>query len=44
MHQMKMVGKCSSCTELAVHKDIECHIALAEAIGQDDAVSPEDII
>ena len=44
MHQMKMVGKCSSYTELAVYKDTECYIASAEAIGQDDAVSPEDII
>ena len=40
---MKIVGKCSSCTKSAVHKDAEHRIALAEAMGQDDAVSPEDI-
>jgi hypothetical protein len=39
-----MVGKCSSCTKSAVHKDAEHHIALAKAMGQDNAVSPEDIM
>jgi hypothetical protein len=43
VHRMKMVGKCSSCTKSAVHKDAEHRIALAKAMGQDDAVSPEDI-
>jgi hypothetical protein len=39
----KMVGKCSSCTKSQVHKDAERRIALAESMGQDDAVLHEDI-
>ena len=40
----KMVGKCSSYTKSAVHKDAEHCIALADAMGQNNAVLPEDII
>ena len=39
----KMVGKCSSCAKSQVHKDAERRIALAESMGQDDAVLHEDI-
>jgi len=39
----KIVGKCSSCAKSQVQKDAECRIALAESMGQDDAVLHEDI-
>jgi hypothetical protein len=39
---MKIVGKCALCTKLQTCKDAERRIALAEAMGQDDAVSKED--
>jgi len=42
-HRTKMVGKCSSCAKSQVHKDAERRIALAESMGQDDAVLHEDI-
>jgi hypothetical protein len=41
--EMKIVGKCSSCAKSQVKKDAERHIALAESMGQDDAVLHEDI-
>jgi hypothetical protein len=42
--KMKIVGKCSSCTKSQVKKDAEHHIALAESMGQDNAVLHEDIM
>jgi len=39
----KIIGKCGSCTKSEVRKDIERRIALANAMGQDEAVSAEDI-
>jgi hypothetical protein len=39
----KLVGKCGSCTKSQLHKDAECHIALADAMGQDNSVKEEDI-
>src|SRR6266851_8650182 len=39
----KLVGKCGSCTKSQVRKDAECHIALADAMGQDNSVKVEDI-
>jgi hypothetical protein len=38
----KIVGKCTSCTKSQTRRDAERRIALAEAMGQDDAVSTED--
>ena len=38
----KIVGKCASCTKSETRKDAERRIALAESMGQDDAVSAED--
>jgi hypothetical protein len=38
----KIVGRCASCTKSQTRKDAERRIALAEAMGQDDAVSAED--
>jgi hypothetical protein len=40
---VKIIGKCASCTKSEVKKDIERRIALANAMGQDEAVSAEDI-
>ena len=36
------MGKCALCTKSQTRKDAERRIALAEAMGQDDAVSTED--
>jgi hypothetical protein len=38
----KLVGKCASCTKSQVRKDAECHSALAEEMGKEDAVATED--
>ena len=38
----KIIGKCASCTKSEMHKDAEWRIALAEAMGQDNAVSVRD--
>ena len=41
-HGTKITGKCALCTKSQTRKDAEQQIALAEAMGQDDAVSTED--
>ena len=40
----KVVGKCASCAKSQSHKDAERRIILAEATGQEDAASAEDMI
>jgi len=37
------VGKCKDCTKLQANKDAERRVAEAEAMGQEDTVSEEDI-
>ena len=41
---IKVVRKYKSCTKLQTYKDIEHRIMLAEAVGQGDAPSVEDVI
>jgi hypothetical protein len=41
-HRIKIIDKCASCAKSEMHKDAERRIALAEAMGQDDAVTEED--
>jgi hypothetical protein len=39
----RIVGKCASCTKSQVQKDAERRVALADAMGQDDAISAQDV-
>ena len=39
----KLVGKCGSCTKSQLCKDAERHVALADAMGQDNSIKEEDI-
>jgi hypothetical protein len=41
-HRTKIVGKCASCAKSEMCKDAERRIALAEVMGQDDAMTAED--
>ena len=40
----KVIRKCVSCVKLQSHKDTECHIMFAEAVGQDDPSHAEKVI
>ena len=43
-HRTKAVGKCASCAKSQSHKDAERHVILAEALGQEDVASANDLI
>jgi hypothetical protein len=43
-HRTKAVGKCASCAKSQSHKDAERRVILAEALGQEDVASANDLI
>jgi len=40
----RLVGKCTPCSKSQTQKDAECHGIFAEAAGQEDAASADDMI